>query len=688
MAIKRFAECFSRRSVVSAILIALLLLPGVMQTTAVVTATTAAEVSADPDEEIVYIDNNGAIRVLDTLQSSGSKAVDWVSPTTGWSNFALGDVNNDGDEEIIAVRSTSSGTGELTVFDPVVSSGSFDDTTPNEIPWATLYTREIPGSPKLVATGKLDPNLPGDHIFYTYDFNNGTRVVALKPAIPNPNGREWAVHYTRDFDERWEQVSIGNVDQEGADEIALVDDSVGRLSVFRSDATSDELLKRTGDSRPYRATTIAQYDAGSTVEVIAVREAPATLSTFFVLKWSKDDEEFDETEAEAFAPAPRFIFGADINNDGKEAIVMLRNVSGDNVVRMIVRGDDGEEVPTELEQFLDADNGYQAGAGGDVDGDGRDEIVIMRDNNIRIYTQAERNASRDDYALRTDGERIHIGDLDRNGFSIGPSFSTSISSIEESLQIGTTGATKNFEVRNETTNAPISFEISVDNNPSWFNVTPRFGNTPAVISYTPNAIGLAPGEYLTTIILTSNNQGVINQPYTIKVKLTVTPANIDPSPDAISFNYLRTSEPTTMTQQVSISGAAGIRFTAGVQSFPQIQSAAASLGTDVLADDVMNGYIDDEGNIVAVNAAGTEVILAQSGVSEVPGLTVTPTEGTLPGSVTLTLRTAQQVDDFERAYLVIIGDARTGLPPQNVRLVPISMLRATEQLYLPTVFGQ
>ena len=34
------------------------------------------------------------------------------------------------------------------------------------------------------------------------------------------------------------------------------------------------------------------------------------------------------------------------------------------------------------------DNGYRAGAAGDIDGDSRDEIVIMRDNKIRTYPDA------------------------------------------------------------------------------------------------------------------------------------------------------------------------------------------------------------------------------------------------------------------------------------------------------------
>jgi hypothetical protein len=52
----------------------------------------------------------------------------------------------------------------------------------------------------------------------------------------------------------------------------------------------------------------------------------------------------------------------------------------------------------------------------------------------------------------------------------------------------------------------------------------------------------------------------------------------------------------------------------------------------------------------------------------------------------LTAFSNNQTNSFDQAYLVIIGDSRTGRPPQNVRLVPIAMLRATTQIFIPAVF--
>lgn len=657
----------------------ILLLLGALLPGALLSPTVAvAETSADPDGEIVYLDNTGVIRILDLLQS-GSAKVDWVSPTGGWENIALGDVNNDGDKEIISIKDTS-GVTTLTVWDPVVANGAFDGKTPNGIPWAKLYERTDQGNQKLVGTGKLDPNLPGDHIAYVLEINsNLQRLIVLKPTSATPNGREWTTHFTRDFNEKWEAISIGNVDNSGADEIALVDREQGRMSVYRADGTSGAILNRTGSDRPYRVGLIAQFDGNRGKDVIAIRNGEL-LPSYFVIKY--DSGSFTEVKSEAFNPSPRFAFAADINDDGKEEIVMLRQSSATgNVVRLIVRGDDQSKVPVELEQFLDKDNGYVSGAGGDIDGDGRDEIVIMRDNNIRVYETPERNASFRDYGFQTNKDSILIGDLDRNGFRIGNVLSSSISAIEETLQIGIGGVTKQFELRNATDGTvPISYKIEVEGNPTWLSVNPTFGNTPGFVSYQANALNLAAGDYSTRIRITSDNTTVINQPFFITVKLKVTPALLEPRPSSLAFSYLASQQPVTLTQIVSVFGTDGVRYTAAVASVPAVQSAAASL-----TGEITNGYLAEDGRMIVQDAAGNEAVLAQDNAA-VSWLTVSPPAGVVPGNLTLTALSSNQTNNFDQAYIVIIGDARTGQPPQNVRLVPITILRATSQIFIPSAF--
>ncbi len=100
-------------------------------------------------EEIVYIDNSqgrkGALRVLDPIQSSGVLRVEWKSAETDFTDFALGDVNNDGDSGVIGIRG-GTGDGQIVVYDPVVKSGPFDGVF-NMVPWRKLVMRFWSGMP-------------------------------------------------------------------------------------------------------------------------------------------------------------------------------------------------------------------------------------------------------------------------------------------------------------------------------------------------------------------------------------------------------------------------------------------------------------------------------------------------------------------------------------------------------------
>src|SRR5690242_10517651 len=104
----------------------------------------AAQTPTHPDSEIIFIDGDGFIRVLDTTRVGSNPLVEWVSPTANWSDFAVGDFNNDGDMEIAAIGGDET-RGKLAVYDPVVASGPIDPSKViNGIPWATLYETFLP----------------------------------------------------------------------------------------------------------------------------------------------------------------------------------------------------------------------------------------------------------------------------------------------------------------------------------------------------------------------------------------------------------------------------------------------------------------------------------------------------------------------------------------------------------------
>ncbi|MEZ4732674.1 MAG: hypothetical protein R3E79_36690 [Caldilineaceae bacterium] len=222
----------------------------------------------------------------------------------------------------------------------------------------------------------------------------------------------------------------------------------------------------------------------------------------------------------------------------------------------------------------------------------------------------------------------------------------------------------------------------MENNPSWLRINPTTGNTPAPLRYQVNAIGLGAGDYTARIKVTSPNQSVVNQPLYVQVKLKVTAALIEPQATTMTFTYQASQQPVTLTKSVNIAGTAGVRFTAAVAPIPAVQSAMATL-----AGGIYTGSLNEQGQVVLQDDLGNEAILdlnSSDAANATSWLTVSPTEGTIPGAVTLTVTSSNQSTDFDQAYLVIIGDSRTGQPPQNVRLIPVTVLRANYQLFLPT----
>ncbi len=673
--------------------------------------------SADASKEIVYIDANGVIRVLD-WQTTGGPLVDWSSDLdknadgtvhgTGFRDFALGDVNNDGDNEIIGIRGGGSD-GELVVYDPVVSPGqpvSVGQKTPNGIPWAKLYDVPLKGKPVLVNAGNYDVNVPGDEIAYLYELNSADkkdptdvqRMVILKATSPTPTGRDWQEHANKTFSNNWQTLASGNFDGTGADELVMVDEDTtgGELNVYRVDSGIGRIGRAKGsNSAPWKYATFLQWDGGGKKELVAVRDGSG-LPSFYVWQWNGDNQEFTEVRKEVFDPGPRFVFGADINGDKKQEAFMIRNIpSKQGLARLIPRGDNQSDIPSELEQPLDTDNGYGAGAGGDIDGDGREEVVLIRNNKMLIFDHPENSKNAATRTVTTNRRSIKIGDLDKNGFATGPQFCATKSKLETRLPVGIVGPSLNDLLLTNCGSADAT-PFFITGVPSWFQIAPTTSQTPSTLTYNFNAENLTPGVYTTTIAFDSN-AAVVNKPFLITLSLTVSGAQVTPNPAGVLFSYSGeciTPTATIMTQTVSMSGSAGVKYTAAVVNSPDVAAAQAAL-----TGPIDRGYINAQGELIVRDAAGHEASVGPVGAREVsasgvesiwpsgvPWLKASSKSDIIPD--TLTLNADPQIapeQKFKQALVVIVADARVGMPPDNVRLIPVVMMCTRSQLQLPFV---
>ena len=357
---------------------------------------------ANGDDELVYLGPGGVIKVFDPTVAEGEPAVEWQSPGGGWNHFALGDFNADGDAEIVAI--SSEGGNRLAVFDPVAEGIDPDeaDGQINGIPWKLLHEEPLTGPPLIVAAGEFDLDAPADEFVYYYrmpleeivQLDDPYRFVIRSAQGELPDGRAWSTVLTHDSGNPWDKIIPGNYDGAGPDEMAMIFTDQGNLSVYRINGSSLERIRReSGVDKEWQDGDAGQWVPGGQEELAVGREADLGYNTLFVTYYAAANVWPDHL-AEYNDPPPRSVFMGDVNGSGDDEVVVLRQVPStlERRPHLFVRNRGNDAVGLG-DVRLDADNGYRAGVAGDIDGDGRDEIVVMRNDRIRMFTEPEKSAS-------------------------------------------------------------------------------------------------------------------------------------------------------------------------------------------------------------------------------------------------------------------------------------------------------
>jgi hypothetical protein len=672
--------------------------------------------SADPSKEIVYIDANGVIHVLDT---QGEPLVEWFSPTGGWEYIDAGDVNADGDMEILAMKEDG-GSMTVAVFDPVVYKGATDPNKKiNGLPWDTLYEATSAGVGKFIKAGDFDTGIPGDEFALGWrDASHRYFVQVWKgSALGNdgkPTGRSWAIHLTKDYPNQYSVAASGQLNGSGAEELVLVDTEFTKdveksgVDVYQVDADMLRLDGQTSDSFEYRHAAVGQIIKDGREEVAVILEPDSSRPSLIVYETNSDSElDTDEDWQWTFSPQPEFVFLADIAGNGDQEVFFLREHEDRSPATLIMRddwGDDRERHP-DIEVNLSGDSSYGVGAGGDVDGDGKDEVVVMRDNNIRVFMRPDNNVDRSadikNYPVSSNEKSLLVVDLDTNGFIEGPSFATDISTVEASVPIGTKSGNYAIFVTNQGTTEPLTFNAVKPASDTWVTVNPVVATTPGVINVSFDATNLKVGAYRSTLTLTSA-ANVLNQPYTIELILNVEPATITPSSSIVQiFHEPCTAPLTAMTETIKIGGTNDLKFVAGLMTVPTDTVTVATFGS--LQGPITGGYVDAGGSIVVSDAAGNrQTIPAASDVSASAALSASlPIDPSLswldevsfdtlevPANLTVKADLTTLGADFDPRYavIVLVADTRAGLPPDNVTILPIMSMCADGKALAPSVY--
>ncbi|HRW48022.1 MAG TPA: hypothetical protein P5333_10925 [Caldilinea sp.] len=648
--------------VVPAVLIAVLLLLGVRAPARAQDDPLATD-TANIEDEIVYIDAAGHIRVFDPRQPDNVPPVAFRSPDAGWIDAAVGDVNGDGDDEIVAIGEN----GLLKVYDPVIASGPVPpENVINGIYWEELYATILPNRALLVDTGNFDAEPTTDEIVAVYvDPNNATSSfvqIYYQPLAPF-DGRTWLPLTDVAASELWSDVATGNLDGAGVDELALVNEDLGALRVYRLEGNNvlNPFFISESDTKPWSDVAIGNVDNELVLpELVAVRNAAPPLPALVVQRYKSPDA-FEDVGTRELLPSPRVVFLADVTGNGDEEMYLLRDVpAGDARPRLFISnlGIDGMfafEVP------LDTDNGYRYGAGGDIDGDGKDELAVVRDTGFKIFESPETNINSYTVTLETNARTIVMGNLDALGKD---RLTADVTRFDLSVNAGKQSSVQQLRLTNLTRPSnPVRYDIRLLPQVSFIRLSQISGDTPGTVSLTADATELLPAtdpkqdppRYGTNLVVTALDPLVANSPLTIPVIVEVLPGvAVRPSGIAIAAQV----DPNT-------SGCTNLQL-------DENQNHISVLGTPE--------------STFSVSVVFGQSSTAQGWLTASISDTAPITSGTVPSQIGLTLH--PEIFDKPGAYsATVVIDAQVADQAQTpiTLRVPVNVICTNEALYLPTV---
>ncbi|MBX2998574.1 MAG: hypothetical protein KF893_08705 [Caldilineaceae bacterium] len=661
------------------------------------TPVVQAETAATPDEEIIYIDAAGYIRIIDPNVAPGTQEIRWVSPEGGWYDFATGDFNGDGDAEIAAI-----GNGKLTIFDPVVQPNS--GVTPhgeyNLVPWVRLFEMPLPGDVTLqrIGAGNLDQGVPGDEIIVGYPVNEPNNINYRLRVIKRTDaqGHNWIDHVNAGFGMPWKVVEVGNITGTGSDDIVrLRDADISAVEAVQIDNNWQGIFSRDRTGFLYTSAAIGRLYGGATREVALTRTFGGTTeaASVIIYRFVNNNWVVDQADELRNFPHPHFVFFADINGSGDDELFWMRDTQGSGI-RMVMVNRGSDNLPA-FELALDADNGYRVGAGGDVDGDGREEVVIMRNNRILLFENPEvgSGAATRHWDVSTNSRSLATANVDGNGFVAGNRFSVDVSAINVSLTSGSlSDAIRTIRLTSIGNQTNIPFTVEKERGSTWFTISASDSNTtPANLFITGfNATQLKPGVYTDRLVIRSTAT-VLNQPFYVPITLTVTEVSFNVSRNEIGFAF-PAQNPTQQVQTVVVSSPfPGLTYSAALIPAPAFREAIEALG-----ETPRSGYLTEEGDIVLFSEDGEEYRIAleqTEGVSaaatwpSVPWATVESTRNIMDDTITITAAPQQMAQQVEHAILLIVADERAGVYPNNIAVVRVTALKdVTNFVYMPTIF--
>lgn len=496
-----------------------------------------------PDDEIAFININTNIQIVDPYTAPGKQPFNWTSPTGGYSNMAVLDANADGVKEIIAI-----GSNTARIVNPLLGNVASAPAFESVITAGFVYVS--------VTSGDVVPNDGGrDEIILQRTDSRGGNGYSIQIWDGDNAGRVWQIVYDEAFGVPWLRLDTGDYNGLAGEELIMVRNGLPpdrldyRIKIL---AITGAGTFQTFAEAPYTFPWIdlavgnTHINNGPLAEMVLSRDdVLGVFASYLVFQYAPPTLIANAPGGQKIAYPPfADIAVGDTNASGDDEVFLIRDpLEGGSGISMIGLNYGSDPFPAAWESGVQLGRNLKAVVMGDVDGDGRAEVVVAQPTSYKIYVDPATSLTaasewisasfRDPYILRT-------GNFDGDGVTLAPpKLAVDKSQLQFSmLRGGANPPSQSFQVLNQGGGA-LAYSLSKEHGSAWFSVTPFEGAAPGTHTVVIDGANLAPGEYNDAIIVTATTPNTENSPQRVNIKLTVTPTGpeLSVSPASLAFDF-------------------------------------------------------------------------------------------------------------------------------------------------------